>query len=128
MRVLQPHTHNTQETHVHDDVYPRLTELYEHDYLFDRFEVVTNHSGSEIYTGSYRGEFVQFDSQQGSKVGVVLLCLGLVWFGLVCFVCLLFVLPFCLCTRHCGTTTHTASTHPTAVHDQHQPRGSAGAD
>ena len=53
---------------VHSNIEPRLNELYEHDYVFDRFDVVTNPSGSAIFTGSYRSEFVQFNQNSSSRL------------------------------------------------------------
>jgi len=46
---------------IHDQLKPRLTELYENDGIFDKFELSLNKSGSHIVTGSYGNAFKIFD-------------------------------------------------------------------
>lgn len=56
-----------KEFRVHDHLQPRVTELYETDCMFDRFELAYTPSGRQLYTGSYRSEFTQFAVDSGDS-------------------------------------------------------------
>ncbi|GMH40041.1 hypothetical protein BSKO_07945 [Bryopsis sp. KO-2023] len=45
---------------VHEELRPKLCELYENDSIFDKFTCAVSPSGQEILTGSYGGKFAVF--------------------------------------------------------------------
>lgn len=57
--------------HVHEHLRPRLSELYENDCIFDKFEVCFNHDTSLLLTGSYENSF-HLLSSNGSQQDLTL--------------------------------------------------------
>jgi len=51
---------------VHDHLRPKLYELYESDYLFDKFDVSIGNDDSHIISGSYHNNFFIYDMTNDS--------------------------------------------------------------
>lgn len=47
--------------HVYDYLKPKLCDLYEHDFIFDKFECTLSYDGSSLLTGSYHNFFNIYD-------------------------------------------------------------------
>ncbi len=55
---------------VHEHLRPRMSELYEHDAIFDKFQCAFSHDGGSLLTGSYKSLFHTYSSFDGMGVAV----------------------------------------------------------
>jgi len=47
--------------HIHEQLRPKLCDLYENDCIFDKFECAFSHDGNHVMTGSYHNMFHVYD-------------------------------------------------------------------
>jgi len=50
-----------QSVRIHDQLKPKLDELYENECIFDKFEIALSGDGNSIATGSYNNKFHIYD-------------------------------------------------------------------
>lgn len=58
---------------LHDHLRPKLYDLYENDYLFDKFDISIGHDNTHFVTGSYHNNFFVYDLAKHS-LGVLEAC------------------------------------------------------
>jgi serine/threonine-protein phosphatase 2A regulatory subunit B len=52
--------------HVHEELRPRLCDLYENDSIFDKFDVAMDGTASYVASGSYNNTFKVFQASEGT--------------------------------------------------------------